>query len=98
GDLAYQTISPDFSMAPIASGDLTDNGPTPSPTDTTGASGTPSDTPSPSPSPSPSPTATPAPVVYVLGDLPQNTGSAANWAADGYLNVLLIGADQGPGG
>jgi anionic cell wall polymer biosynthesis LytR-Cps2A-Psr (LCP) family protein len=92
GPLAYQTIPPDFSMAPIASGDLTDNGPTPSPTDTTGASGTPSDT------PSPSPTATPAPVVYVLGDLPQNTGSAADWAADGYLNVLLIGADQGPGG
>lgn len=45
-----------------------------------------------------SPLATQAPVVYSLGDLPNFTGTATNWAADGQLNVLLIGIDAGPGG
>ena len=45
-----------------------------------------------------SPLATKAPVVYSLGDLPNFTGTATNWAADGQLNVLLIGIDAGPGG
>lgn len=45
-----------------------------------------------------SPLATPAPVVYALGNLPNFTGTATNWAADGQLNVLLIGIDAGPGG
>jgi LCP family protein required for cell wall assembly len=45
-----------------------------------------------------SPFPTKAPVVYALGDLPNFTGTATDWAADGQLNVLLIGIDAGPGG
>jgi LCP family protein required for cell wall assembly len=45
-----------------------------------------------------SPLATKAPVVYSLGGLPNFTGTATDWAADGQLNVLLIGIDAGPGG
>ena len=49
----------------------------------------------------PGQTATPAtmqpPVVYQLGNLPSFTGTAKDWAADGQLNVLLIGIDAGVG-
>ena len=36
-------------------------------------------------------------VVYKLGNLPNFTGTAQDWAADGQLNVLLVGIDAGPG-
>jgi LCP family protein required for cell wall assembly len=36
-------------------------------------------------------------VVYKLGNLPDFTGTAQNWAADGQLNVLLVGIDAGAG-
>jgi LCP family protein required for cell wall assembly len=58
--------------------------PTPAPTTpapTPSVGATPTDTPEPSPTPTPLPTPTPAPA----------------WAADGRLNVLLIGSDAGPG-
>ena len=49
----------------------------------------------------PGQTATPVPtqgsVVYQLGNLPNFTGTAKDWAADGQLNVLLIGIDAGLG-
>jgi LCP family protein required for cell wall assembly len=49
----------------------------------------------------PGQTATPVPtqgsVVYQLGNLPSFTGTAKDWAADGQLNVLLIGIDAGSG-
>jgi LCP family protein required for cell wall assembly len=44
------------------------------------------------------PAPTQAPVVYELGNLPSFTGTAKDWAADGQLNVLLIGIDAGTGG
>jgi len=37
------------------------------------------------------------PIVYPTSSLPPATGVANNWDADGYLNVLLIGADSGAG-
>ena len=37
------------------------------------------------------------PIVYPISSLPPATGVANNWDADGYLNVLLIGADSGAG-
>ena len=43
-----------------------------------------------------SPTASAVPVVYPIGSFFQ--GTAKDWAADGQLNVLLIGIDAGPGG
>jgi LCP family protein required for cell wall assembly len=45
----------------------------------------------------PGPTQAP-PVVYPLDKLPSFTGTATDWAADGQLNVLLIGIDAGTGG
>ncbi|HEY5486017.1 MAG TPA: LCP family protein [Candidatus Limnocylindrales bacterium] len=49
----------------------------------------------------PGQTATPVPtqgsLVYQLGNLPNFTGTAKDWAADGQLNVLLIGIDAGLG-
>jgi LCP family protein required for cell wall assembly len=48
-------------------------------------------------SPTPVPTQEP-PVVYPIDKLPPFTGTATDWAADGQLNVLLIGIDAGPGG
>ena len=38
-----------------------------------------------------------SPIVYPTSSLPPATGVANNWDADGYLNVLLIGADAGAG-
>ncbi|HEX7591351.1 MAG TPA: LCP family protein [Candidatus Limnocylindrales bacterium] len=43
------------------------------------------------------PVTTQPPVVYQLGSLPSFTGAAKDWAADGQLNVLLIGIDAGVG-
>lgn len=37
------------------------------------------------------------PIVYPTSSLPPATGVANNWDADGYLNVLLVGADSGAG-
>jgi LCP family protein required for cell wall assembly len=50
------------------------------------------------PTGSATPFPTQAPVVYQLGNLPSFTGTAKDWAADGQLNVLLIGIDAGVGG
>ena len=94
-----QALSNIFGVAPVF---ISDNGTPPpnySPPDDNAI-----DTPPPAASDSatPSTSATPfpthAPVVYQLGDLPSFTGSATNWAADGQLNVLLIGIDAGAGG
>lgn len=43
------------------------------------------------------PVPTQGPVVYQLGNLPSFTGTARDWAADGQLNVLLVGIDAGAG-
>ncbi len=37
------------------------------------------------------------PIVYPTSSLPPATDVANNWDADGYLNVLLVGADAGAG-
>jgi polyisoprenyl-teichoic acid--peptidoglycan teichoic acid transferase len=57
-------------------------------------------TPPPSPSPSPEPTATPGPSATpgpMPTATPEPTEPLAAWARDGRLNLLLIGADAGPG-
>ena len=45
----------------------------------------------------PSGASTMSPIVYPPSSLPPAAGVATNWDADGYLNVLLIGADSGAG-
>ena len=95
-DNAFDTLPPDLLDTPSPS-------PSPSPSATPSGSADPSGsaTASPTPTatskPTPKPTRKP-PVVYSLGNLPSFTGSAKDWAADGQLNVLLIGIDAGPGG
>jgi len=69
---------------------------TPTDSSTPGSSVTPYVSATPSATATPSPTK--PPVVYALGNLPSFTGTAKDWAADGQLNVLLIGIDAGPGG
>jgi hypothetical protein len=39
----------------------------------------------------------PSPVVYSPSTGPTSSGPADEWASDGYLNILLIGADEGVG-
>jgi anionic cell wall polymer biosynthesis LytR-Cps2A-Psr (LCP) family protein len=83
------TVPPGYTLPPIPSGadDQLDTPPPvvqPSTSNTPGVSATPAKT--------------PAPVVYPMGQLPPDTGSSLDWASDGFLNVLLIGIDQGPGG
>ncbi len=43
------------------------------------------------------PTTSMSPIVFPTSTLPPATGVATNWDADGYLNVLLVGADAGGG-
>ncbi len=45
----------------------------------------------------PAPGSSLPPIVYPTSSLPPATNVANNWDADGYLNVLLIGADSGAG-
>jgi len=45
----------------------------------------------------PAPGSSQAPIVYPASSLPPASGVATNWDADGYLNVLLVGADAGAG-
>jgi LCP family protein required for cell wall assembly len=95
-----QALSNIFGQAPVF---IADNG-TPPPSYSQPPDDNAIDTFPPEPSPSGSddssgsPLPTKAPVVYALGDLPNFTGTATDWAADGQLNVLLIGIDAGPGG
>jgi anionic cell wall polymer biosynthesis LytR-Cps2A-Psr (LCP) family protein len=93
-----QALSKIFGEAPAF---VIDNG-TPGPSSSAGSNDNAIDTLPPDPSASGSTggssLATKAPVVYALGNLPNFTGTAKDWAADGYLNVLLIGIDAGPGG
>lgn len=79
------TPPPGYSMPAID--DNAPDTPVPSASGSNGASTSPLAT---------SPLATSSPVVYPLGSYFQ--GTAKDWAADGQLNVLLIGIDAGPGG
>jgi LCP family protein required for cell wall assembly len=45
----------------------------------------------------PKPSTSLTPIVYPTSSLPPASNVATNWDADGYLNVLLVGADQGSG-
>jgi len=45
----------------------------------------------------PAPGSSQAPIVYPTSSLPPAGNVATNWDADGYLNVLLVGADAGAG-
>ena len=45
----------------------------------------------------PAPGSSLPPIVFPTSTLPPASGIANNWDADGYLNVLLIGADSGAG-
>ena len=59
-----------------------------------GATPPPSSSPSPEPTATPHPSATPGPTPTPT---PEPTEPPAAWARDGRLNLLLIGADAGPG-
>ena len=59
-----------------------------------GATPPPSPSPSPEPTKTPGPSATPSPTPTAT---PEPTEPLAAWARDGRLNLLLIGADSGPG-
>lgn len=90
-----QALTNIFGQAPVF---ITDNGTAP-PSSSTAPDDNAIDTlPPPSGSSSASGSAGPTavPVVYPIGSYFQ--GTAQNWAADGQLNVLLIGIDAGPGG
>ena len=93
-----QALSNIFGAAPVF---ISDNGTAP-PNYSQPPNDNAIDTPAPAASGSTNASATPfptqAPVVYQLGNLPGFTGTAKDWAADGQLNVLLIGIDAGAGG
>jgi LCP family protein required for cell wall assembly len=95
-----QALSNIFGAAPVF---ISDNG-TPPPSYSQPPNDNAIDTPPPTasdpatPAGSATPFPTQAPVVYELGNLPSFTGAAKDWAADGQLNVLLIGIDAGVGG
>ena len=101
-DEAFDTLPPDLMDTPAPSAAESPSGSAaPSASATPGSSASPSSSSTPGSSPTPMPTPTPKakpPVVYSLGNLPNFTGSAKDWAVDGQLNVLLIGIDAGPGG
>ncbi len=85
---ANATVPPDYTMAPIAADQAVAS---PPPAGSSAGSSAGAGTPA-------GPSGSPAPVVYALGDLPASSNTSGSCGSDGYLNVLLIGADQGPGG
>lgn len=79
---AHQTLTAVFSPSG-PQGAIPTESAEPSPTETPSAPDAPTGTAEPTPTADPTPSPTPTPV--------------PNWAADGRLNVLLIGSDAGPG-